>query len=46
MIFVQGDPGDSPALALYGRLGTREEVLHFDIAVDPAAPSPPRPPLP
>lgn len=31
MVFVQGDYGDDPALALYGKLGTREEVLHFDI---------------
>ena len=46
VIFVQGDSGDGPALALYERLGTREEVLHFDIAVDPALPSPPSLPLP
>ena len=32
VIFVQGDYGDDPALALYDKLGTREEVLHFDIA--------------
>ena len=31
VIFVQGDYGDDPALALYEKLGTREEVLHFDI---------------
>jgi aminoglycoside 3-N-acetyltransferase I len=31
VVFVQGDYGDDPALALYGKLGTREEVLHFDI---------------
>ena len=31
VIFVQGDHGDDPALALYDKLGTREEVLHFDI---------------
>ena len=31
VIFVQGDYGDDPALALYDKLGTREEVLHFDI---------------
>jgi aminoglycoside 3-N-acetyltransferase I len=30
-IFVQADPGDDPAIALYEKLGTREEVLHFDI---------------
>lgn len=33
VIFVQGDPGDGPALALYERLGTREDVLHFDLPV-------------
>ncbi len=31
VIYVQGDHGDDPALALYGKLGTREDVLHFDI---------------
>ena len=31
-IFVQADHGDDPAIALYSKLGTREEVLHFDIA--------------
>ena len=30
-IFVQADSGDGPAIALYEKLGTREEVLHFDI---------------
>jgi aminoglycoside 3-N-acetyltransferase I len=34
VIFVQGDYGDDPALALYEKLGTREEVLHFDIPVE------------
>ena len=33
VVFVQADPGDDPAIALYQKLGTREEVLHFDIAV-------------
>ena len=33
VIFVQADPGDAPAIALYTRLGKREDVLHFDIAV-------------
>src|SRR4051794_35051092 len=32
-IFVQADYVDPPAQALYERLGTREEVLHFDIPV-------------
>jgi aminoglycoside 3-N-acetyltransferase I len=35
MVFVQADYGDDPAIALYESLGTREEVLHFDIAVKP-----------
>ena len=34
VIMVQADPPDAPAVALYEKLGTREEVLHFDIAVD------------
>ncbi len=33
VIFVQADAGDEPAVALYSKLGSREEVLHFDIAV-------------
>lgn len=32
-IFVQADIGDEPAIALYTKLGVREDVLHFDIAV-------------
>ena len=35
VVFVQADPGDDPAIALYQKLGTREDVLHFDIAVGP-----------
>ncbi len=31
VIFVQADPPDLPAVALYTKLGTREDVLHFDI---------------
>lgn len=31
VIFVQADYGDDPAIALYDKLGAREEVLHFDI---------------
>lgn len=31
VIYVQADIGDDPAIALYTKLGTREEVLHFDI---------------
>jgi aminoglycoside 3-N-acetyltransferase I len=33
VIFVQADLGDEPAIALYTKLGIREDVLHFDIAV-------------
>ena len=33
VIFVQADHGDDPAIALYTKVGTREDVLHFDIAV-------------
>ena len=35
VIYVQADYGDDPAIALYGKLGTRENVLHFDIGVEP-----------
>lgn len=31
VIFVQADRDDPPAIALYSKLGSREEVLHFDI---------------
>jgi aminoglycoside 3-N-acetyltransferase I len=34
VIFVQADHGDAPAIALYTKLGVREDVLHFDIAID------------
>lgn len=34
VIFVQADHGDDPAIALYEAIGTREEVLHFDIRID------------
>jgi aminoglycoside 3-N-acetyltransferase I len=34
VIFVQADHGDSPAVALYEKMGRREEVLHFDIEVE------------
>jgi aminoglycoside 3-N-acetyltransferase I len=33
VIFVQADQGDAPAIALYSKLGVREDVLHFDIDV-------------
>lgn len=31
VVFVQADYGDEPAVALYTKLGTREDVMHFDI---------------
>lgn len=31
VVFVQADRVDAPAIALYSKLGTRAEVLHFDI---------------
>jgi len=33
VIYVQADLEDAPAIELYTRLGTREDVLHFDIPV-------------
>ncbi|NJM97910.1 MAG: AAC(3)-I family aminoglycoside N-acetyltransferase [Phormidesmis sp. RL_2_1] len=35
VLFVQADTSieDEPAIALYSKLGKREDVLHFDIAV-------------
>jgi aminoglycoside 3-N-acetyltransferase I len=33
VIFVQADPQDAPALALYRSIGTEERVHHFAIAV-------------
>ncbi|MCP1677058.1 aminoglycoside 3-N-acetyltransferase I [Natronocella acetinitrilica] len=37
VIFVQADTGveDEPSIALYSKLGRREEVLHFDIPINP-----------
>ena len=33
VVFVQADHGDDPAVALYTKLGAREDVMHFDIPV-------------
>lgn len=33
VVYVQADHGDTPAIELYTKLGKREDVLHFDIAV-------------
>lgn len=35
VICVQADYGDDPAIARCEKLGSREEVLHFDIRVEP-----------
>src|SRR5215472_10901389 len=35
VVFVQADHGDDAAIALYTKLGVREDVLHFDIAPAP-----------
>lgn len=40
VVMIQADPVDAPAVALYDKLGTREEVLHFDI--NPASGRPAR----
>lgn len=34
VVYVQADYGDDPAVALYTKLGTREDVMHFDLPVD------------
>lgn len=41
VMFVQADTGieDEPAIALYSKLGVREEVLHFDLRVADAEPA-------
>ncbi len=33
VVFVQADHGDDPPIALYTKLGKREDVLHFDIPI-------------
>lgn len=38
VVFVQADRGDDPAIALYTKLGLREDVLHFDIPVTQRGP--------
>lgn len=43
VIFVQADPGDDPAIALYTKLGVREDVHHFDIPVTASSSAPPSP---
>ena len=33
VVFVQTEADNAPAVALYGKLGAREDAAHFDIAV-------------
>jgi aminoglycoside 3-N-acetyltransferase I len=40
-VYVQADQGDEPAIALYDKLGTRKEVLHFDLEVPSGRPAEP-----
>jgi len=40
VIFVQADYGDEPAIALYTKLGQREDVMHFDISCLSPSPAP------
>jgi len=42
VVYVQADHGDDPAIALYTKLGVREDVLHFDMAVGPSTTVPDR----
>jgi aminoglycoside 3-N-acetyltransferase I len=35
VIYVQADYGDDPAISLYEKLGVGEDVMHFDIGVEP-----------
>lgn len=44
VIYVQADHGDDPAIALYTKLGVREDVMHFDIppVAEVALPAGPR----
>lgn len=37
VVYVQADYGDNAAVALYEKLGSRENVMHFDIPVCGAA---------
>ena len=40
VIYVQADYGDDAAIALYTKLGIREDVMHFDIACQAQIPNP------
>lgn len=34
VVYVQADYGDDPAVALYTKLGVREDVMHFDLPLE------------
>ncbi|MFL6548102.1 MAG: AAC(3)-I family aminoglycoside N-acetyltransferase [Povalibacter sp.] len=36
VVYVQADYGDDPAIALYTKLGQREDVMHFDLPIPSA----------
>ncbi len=38
VVYVQADYGDEPAIALYTKLGVREDVMHFDLRMDDPGP--------
>lgn len=38
VLYVQADQGDEPAVALYQKMGTREDVMHFDIPLGTNSP--------
>ena len=40
VVFVQADREDEPAIALYSKLGTRRDVLHFEFEVPDGVPGP------
>ncbi|MFN3233398.1 MAG: AAC(3)-I family aminoglycoside N-acetyltransferase [Alphaproteobacteria bacterium] len=35
VVFIQADHDNDPAIALYAKLGTREDAVHFDIRPEP-----------
>ena len=35
VVMIQADRGDEAPIALYGKLGKREEILHFDLTLLP-----------
>lgn len=39
IVYVQADWGDEPAKALYGKLGTRKRVLHFELHAPESPPA-------